>query len=375
MVIIDECHIGNFKKMFEYFSEQIIIGFSATPISGSKKTPLNDYYTDIISTVSIRELIENGSLCPNITYSIKGVNRGQLKVKNGEFDFAEMSKKYTKNVSNTLTAYRKYCDGQKTMIFNCNVEHNSKVNDVFLQAGYPSRIIIGDTDNRDEIYEWFRNTDGAILQNVGVLTTGFDEPSVRNVIINRSTLSLSLWLQMTGRGARTNIGKDHFKIIDMGGNATYFGDWSHDHNWKFIFENPEKWREGSGVPPVKECKRCERLIHASVRICSHCGYDHKQDEKFDTVAMDFERIISNIDLVKIKQESEERGHKEFAQFFKILNHNVTVIKNNKVSIEKGWELFESNIKKWCDLSGRKYDKKMKQFAYSNYHMKVNKVRI
>jgi len=33
MLIVDECHIGNFKKIYDYFPGTLIVGFSATPES------------------------------------------------------------------------------------------------------------------------------------------------------------------------------------------------------------------------------------------------------------------------------------------------------------------------------------------------------
>ncbi|WP_091608823.1 DEAD/DEAH box helicase [Maribacter dokdonensis] len=56
---------------------------------------------------------------------------------------------------------------------------------------------------RASVLRWFKNTPGAILSNVGILTTGFDEPTVETVILYRATTSVSLYLQMVGRGSRT----------------------------------------------------------------------------------------------------------------------------------------------------------------------------
>lgn len=46
------------------------------------------------------------------------------------------------------------------------------------------------------------SVDFLVLVNAKMLTTGFDAPNVFTVILNMATLSLSLYLQMLGRGSR-----------------------------------------------------------------------------------------------------------------------------------------------------------------------------
>jgi superfamily II DNA or RNA helicase len=53
------------------------------------------------------------------------------------------------------------------------------------------------------------------LTSVGILTTGFDEPTVDTIILNRATKSLTLY-QMIGRGSRKLPNKDMFTVIDLG---------------------------------------------------------------------------------------------------------------------------------------------------------------
>jgi superfamily II DNA or RNA helicase len=49
----------------------------------------------------------------------------------------------------------------------------------------------------------------AILTSVGI-PTGFDEPTVDTIILNRATKSLTLYYQMIGRGSRKLPNKDMF---------------------------------------------------------------------------------------------------------------------------------------------------------------------
>ena len=90
----------------------------------------------------------------------------------------------------------------------------------------------------------FKKTKGAILTSVSILTTGFDEPTVQSVILNRATNSLTLYHQMIGRGARRLPQKKRFTVIDLGNNTDRFGEWDAPMDWKYIFDHPDEFNAG-----------------------------------------------------------------------------------------------------------------------------------
>ncbi len=61
--------------------------------------------------------------------------------------------------------------------------------------------------------------------NYGVLTTGFDAPSVRALVIARPVYSRGLYQQMIGRDLRgpKNGGKEHCLIINVADNVAQYG--------------------------------------------------------------------------------------------------------------------------------------------------------
>jgi superfamily II DNA or RNA helicase len=287
LVIIDECHIANFNKMHNIFLEELIIGYSATPISSNKRLPLNKFYNDIIVGPQIGELISDGYLAQNITRTPKDVvdwTKFEVDKLKGDYNEKQMSFEYSlpKFVINTVKNYRRFCKPGKTLVFNTSIEHSRQVNECFQTCGYNSRHLASDNnEERAEILKWFHDTPDAILNNVMMFTFGFDEPTVRNIMVNFSTMSLPKWLQACGRGSRPidenwlrlrqdsyayDVWEKHeFNIIDMGGNHVRFNDWNEDRDWRYLFDNPE--RVSDGVAPMKTCPDCEGLVHAAVRIC------------------------------------------------------------------------------------------------------------
>ncbi|HET8736577.1 MAG TPA: helicase-related protein, partial [Pricia sp.] len=92
---------------------------------------------------------------------------------------------------------------------------------------------------RKEILKWFSETPDAILTSVSILTTGFDEPTVETIMLNRATRSLTLYFQMIGRGSRVLPEKEKFNVVDLGNNVARFGLWSAPIDWQEIFHFPD----------------------------------------------------------------------------------------------------------------------------------------
>jgi superfamily II DNA or RNA helicase len=355
LLIVDECHIGNFKKLYDYFTESLIIGFTATPISSSKKDPLKNYFEDIVCGIDIPDLIGEKSLVPNRTANVKNIKRKDLRIKNGEFDAAQMGAVYssTKHVENCVIGYEKYCKGQKTLVFNCSVEHSKIVNEAFLLHGYNSKHLDADSSNRSEIIDWFKNTPDAILNNIGILTTGFDEPSTQAIMVNKATMSLPLWLQMTGRGSRPYPGKEFFTIVDMGGNALTHLDWCSQRDWSDIFHNPDKPGSG-GVAPIKECCECESIIPASAKICSWCGADNSLVQVYDEKVAEFEWLSNGIVVSNLVAENSDK--KDYYTLHQIKHKIIKGVK--KVDDETAYKLlsvYQDKVREWCKMKDKKYN--------------------
>jgi type I site-specific restriction endonuclease len=144
-----------------------------------------------------------------------------------------------------LYAYEHKSKGKKTLIFNNGINTSKHVYMLFEKAGYNVRHLDNThkEDERRDILEWFKVTPDAILTSVGILTTGFDEPTIETIILNRATKSLTLYHQMIGRGSRIIKNKKKFDVIDLGNNALRFGMWDAPMNWHDIFKSPDFYLE------------------------------------------------------------------------------------------------------------------------------------
>jgi superfamily II DNA or RNA helicase len=383
MLIVDECHRGEHKKIYEYFPEAKIVGFTATPISSSKKDPLNNYFDDIVSTISIEKLIAQGALTPNRTYHIKNINRKALKVDSkGEFNTKMMGDAFSsgKHIQNTVDAYEKFAKGTKAIVFNCNIEHSQLVHEEFLSRGYPSRNFDSKKNKniRPELMQWFKNTPGAILNNIDIFTTGVDETSIETIMMNRSTLSKTLWIQCGGRGSRLHPGKKFFTIIDMGGNAKAHCDWNYPHDWNYIFHNPDKPRESDGIVPQKECEGCEALIPAQARVCPFCGYIHERTVDYDSGIPEFELVTTNAHAINVQEViSLALGHNDYHALHNIKGRIVADARrrSDKITTEQVYSLlsaYHEKVQEWCRAKKKNFDQWHKDTTAKWFFAEINR---
>jgi superfamily II DNA or RNA helicase len=300
LLIIDECHKQIFDPVIKTYKEAgvFIIGATATPARTGKMTQLEDIYDDIVETITIGELIKEGFLVPAVTYSVK-VDASKLAIKGNEYDNKKMFDMFDKKklYDGVVEKYKRFTPSTKAICFNVNVEHSKNVTRAFNEAGISAVHVDGTTPKRqrDEIFKAFKLGLFQILCNVDIATTGFDEWTIETVIVNRVTLSLPLWLQMCGRGGRITpseligvagkLQKEHFNILDMGGNVYALGFWEQERTWKLSHKKSEK----IGIAPVKECPEdkvdvnfkqgCGCMIPAPAPKCKHCGYVFPKKEK------------------------------------------------------------------------------------------------
>ena len=247
LVIIDEAHYNSFRKLFKYFEESVILGVTATPLSSNIKLPMKDNYQKLIIGESIGSLIKKKFLSKANMYNYD-VSLQSLKLGiNGDYTVKSSDELYSNQsmLGKLLTAYNEISKGKKTLIFNNGINTSIYVYEIFKKAGLPIRHLDNknSASERKEILQWFSDTPDAILTSVSILTTGFDEPTVETIMLNRATRSLTLYFQMIGRGSRILPNKKDFTVVDLGNNVARFGLWDAPIDWQEIFHFPDFYLE------------------------------------------------------------------------------------------------------------------------------------
>jgi superfamily II DNA or RNA helicase len=125
-----------------------------------------------------------------------------------------------------------------TLFFACSVEHAKAITVLLARRGRIAATVSGETRpaTRRFLIEEFRAGRISVLCNYGVLTTGFDAPRVRALVISRPTASPVLYEQMIGRGMRGPRfgGTEECLVIDVADNIRFGGQMAfrrYDQYW------------------------------------------------------------------------------------------------------------------------------------------------
>ena len=404
MVIIDECHIANFNKVHSVFLEELIIGFSATPISSSKKEPLNKYYHSIVTGPQISELIKMKYLAQNVTRCPKEVvdtTKFEIDKMKGDYKEAAMSAEYRlpKFVMSVVQSYWKFCNKEKVLVFNVSIEHSKEVTSCFVHCGINARHLDSNCtdEERAEIFYWFKTTEDAVLCSVMIPTVGFDEPTVKNVILNYATLSLTKFIQCCGRGGRiidkqfiNNFQNEYpykleeksfFNIIDLGANYSRFGDWNDERDWEEIFNNPE--RVGNGIAPVKTCPDCDGLLHAATMVCTLkneagdiCG--HEFQRRKTAKEQDLEEMILVTKGIDIQMLIDKNTRKY--QYYTFLEMAIPIVESmyndypepNITVLDKYFKIYYCLCISWYNKTIAPIRGNIQDITNSSWHLKKAK---
>ena len=174
-----------------------------------------------------------------------------------------------------LEFWNEQASNRQTIIYAVSRVHARNLAAVFNNAGITAEVILAETDiaRRADAISDFAKGKLNVLVNVAVASEGFDLPDVSCVVIARPTKSLTLYLQMVGRGLRPKNNGGNCLVLDLAGNALEHG----------LPEEHRKWSLGArseaseGEAPRVWCKRCKKLSHPARQSCKFCGETFGKD--------------------------------------------------------------------------------------------------
>jgi DNA repair protein RadD len=302
LILVDECHLlpPDGEGMYQTFLRDAkvvnphvrLIGLTATPyrMKSGLLCGTDNLLNDVCYEIGIRELIDQGYLCPLKSKSGRHkVDCSSLHLRGGEFISSEVDE-LMNTVGNIDAACREIVvqthSRHSVLIFGTSIDHVNRIKDTIERmANTECGIVTGDTSSSERARilrrfkgETFQNdllgnetSQLKYLANVNVLTTGFDAPNIDCVVLLRPTNSPGLYYQMTGRGFRLHESKTDCLVLDYGGNILRHGP--------VDGIRAKDKQHGSGDAPVKECPQCLSFVHAAISICPECGFEFPIQEK------------------------------------------------------------------------------------------------
>ncbi len=225
-----------------------VIGLSATP--GRGIDPTNDLTKKLVRRFGknlitpkgvewsdpIKKLQDDKILSKIKSISIKTKMEFRMTKKMEKFynEFKELSPELLdeigKNVKRNqmiVNGIKKYCENRKGVVYCCSIEQAKFLSFLLRREGIPSEAILGSTNKSTRKHNLERLKKGEIrfITNYGILTTGFDEPSIDCIVLARPVISKVLYEQMLGRGLRGPKfgGTEDCLILDFEDNIDVYG--------------------------------------------------------------------------------------------------------------------------------------------------------
>lgn len=348
LLIIDEAHKRAFDKILDLVPDSVkVLGFTATPHRAGKKNQLISQYSEIVEGISIPSLIKLGYLAKPNYYGVE-IDLSKVEQKRGDYDQNQVANEFSKNqiFKGVVSNWVNLTPNTKTIIFSSNIKSSKEVCQAFEKSGFECKHLDSkmNVKSRKEVLRWFKDTPNGILSNVGILTTGFDDPNIETVILYRATRSLPLYLQMVGRGSRFTEIKSSFNVLDFGNNITTHGFWHEDQIWSLEYTPPRPL----GERVLKNCKSCGNFIQSSASNCPDCGYVYKKLKREEKIAE-----LKKLEPRELRTRSKRGGYKTLLNYSKAglvspywALHQIKSVDEAKMFIkDMGWKHTWYNVNK------------------------------
>ena len=216
LLIVDEAHTTRQQTMdfIKNNPDVRVIGLTATPFTKG----LGSVYEHVVSTVTTKELVNQGVLVPLKVFVAKEIDMSGAKKVAGEWSSGEAEKRGMVITGDIVAEWIKktheiFGKPEKTIVFCSGVAHGADLARKFAEQGYNFVAVsyLDDDKFKQEVITEFSKPDTEIhgLIATDILTKGFDVPDVKIGVSARPfSKSLSSHIQQMGRVMRGATGKD-----------------------------------------------------------------------------------------------------------------------------------------------------------------------
>jgi len=250
-IIADEAHMvpaNTFKSSIEFITKldfSILIGLTATPggyyteqtqelaeyFEKNKISITDNDFNDLDGDEAINFLQKEGVLSVIKTHQIKtdfnfefnDLEKQKILSSFDEGLSPELIKQMEKDEERNICIYGElqslYERDMNTIVFACSLDHTKLLHKICILTGMNVGKIDDKTSykKRKQLIGAYKSGQIKIIFNYGVLSTGFDAPGTKAILITRPTTSPILYSQMIGRGLRGPKfkGNKECLLIDM----------------------------------------------------------------------------------------------------------------------------------------------------------------
>jgi DNA repair protein RadD len=292
VVIFDEAHLASADTrlgILDSYPDAVRIGLTATPARKSGKS-LGVAFDRLILGRSIRELTAAGTLVPTRIFNTPVVTERELRAvpKDTDSDYQASALGELlgrpKLVGDVVSNWLRIANRKRTLVFAVNKSHAQSLLDSFRREGVAAEMLTDQDDEatREEVVGRLERSETSIVVNCFLMSYGVDVPSLECIVLARPTRSLTMYLQMVGRGLRPSpeTGKAACVIIDHGHVVESLGlpqsdfAWTLDTHRNVNTEALKAQSRKSADEKPRTCGQCKALWLTSEQgnACPSCGW-------------------------------------------------------------------------------------------------------
>ncbi|QGH76958.1 DNA helicase [Escherichia phage BEK12B] len=288
-----------------YGHELRIFGMTGSEFRGVVPILVEDkkqkgFWREQVTNIDTNYLIKFGSVVPtnfgdvgDLGYDL---SEFEASSEDGVEDFDQKTlRKMEEKIHNDATMTQKImsrvheiCKDRNGVLVTCAGERHCKEAAAALPTGTTYRIITGKTGEKQR-KEWLREAfEGKVkyIFQVQALTTGVNQPLWDTSVILRKIRSLTLLIQLLGRGMRLlkkwhieqGFTKNDHLVLDFAGTMDELGDLYFDP----ILEQAQFQKRFTNGKDPKTCPICKTLNSYYARRCMHVDESGKRCEHFWT---------------------------------------------------------------------------------------------
>lgn len=274
LIIVDEAHIScsaSIVNTLNQYPNATILGLTATPWRLDGKG-LGDIYKAMVIVCQPRELIDRAKpmlLDPRVFAPSVPKFKG-IAIRGGDYDQEAIQELMATKaaVDEIINTWQARAAHLQTVVFASGVEHSRMIQEAFRAIGVDAAHLDANTSGAERVRIITGLAKGTIhvVTNCGILIAGWDCPALGCVVLARPTQSLTLYLQMVGRGLRVAPGKLEALVLDHAGCTEMHGYATDDREWDLAGRTKKP-----GAAPVKTCPECYASLPSATLVCPVCG--------------------------------------------------------------------------------------------------------
>ena len=294
LLIVDEAHHAparTWGRVIDLWrrSGGVVVGLTATPCRLKKGEGFGGWFNELVCGPSITELERLGWLATAkvVTPTSAQIDLRDVERVAGDYNKQQVGSRAVALLHQPIVVdywmrYTARLRDRRTLWFVPSVHAAEVLRErlVEVAAGGVGVISAGTpTLLRDNVLAGLRDHTLTHVISVDVLGEGVDLPSVPVVAMLRATLSLSVFLQQAGRGARPKtvdpetLGGGVYHLLDYARNTVEHGLPNLRRGWSL---DAAPVLDGGGDVVLAACWLCRRELHPQTRFCTEPSCEAKQ---------------------------------------------------------------------------------------------------